>query len=82
MPTPPPQKNPYMTYKSIRLDRDCSGFNLDTPKNPINSKAAENHSTILAGNFFRSIPEKNPPRQKNIMDMVKVKDSCDSVQSV
>jgi hypothetical protein len=52
----------------------------EAPKKPARSKVPEARMRIRLEIFVPIFPEKKPPRQKKIMERVKVKDTCGAVQ--
>jgi hypothetical protein len=53
----------------------------ETAKKPVRSITAEISILALMLSLLLSTPPANPPRQKNIIEMVKVSESCDMLQS-
>lgn len=53
---------------------------MEVPRNPVNRSTADTQMIHAGLIFFISCPPVNPPRQKKIMEMVNVMDSCETLQ--
>ena len=54
---------------------------MDTTKKPASSIAADMSILTPMLSFLLRSPPANPPRQKNIIEIVNVSDSCEMLQS-
>jgi hypothetical protein len=57
-----------------------SGFIREAPKKPARRKVPEMTMRERLEIFAPIFPEKKPPRQKKIIERVKVRDNCGAVQ--